>query len=96
VVRESDPEPRELQTVNADLVLWDRTRVKHRWPALDDAPFLWLTFVSWAAARRSRLIDPAITYEMWEADTLAIEAITDDDAAGDDAGRPTPPGPDQG
>jgi hypothetical protein len=87
-VRTSDETPIELQTTNADLVLWDRTRAKHKWPKIDEAPFLWLTFIGWAAARRSRVIGPELTYEAWESDVLAIEALDDDDE--DDTGRPTP------
>lgn len=67
----------EVQTTNADMVLWDRTRVKHRWPKLEDAPFLWMTFVSWAGARRSGLIPPEMTYETWEAKVLDIDVDSD-------------------
>lgn len=71
-------EPVEFQTTNADLVLWDRTRAKHKWPTFQDAPFLWLTFLSWAAARRTGAIEPDFTYERWEAETLDVAAIADD------------------
>jgi hypothetical protein len=87
----SDPAV-EFQTTNADLVLWDRTRAKHKWPTFQDAPFLWLTFLSWAAARRTGAIDPGYTYERWEAETLDVEALTDDDS---DA-LPTLPGHEPG
>jgi hypothetical protein len=93
VIRASDETPFEVQTINPDLVLWDRTRAKHKWPKIDDAPFLWLTFIAWAAARRSRVIGPEITYEAFEADTLAVEALEDDD---DETGLPTLPGPGPG
>lgn len=79
----------EFQTTNADLVLWDRTRAKHKWPTFQEAPFLWLTFISWAAARRTGAIEPAFTYEKWEAETLDVEALTD----GDDSPDPTQPEP---
>lgn len=93
IIRASDETPFEVQTTNADLVLWDRTRGKHRWPKIDDAPFLWLTFLGWAAARRSRVIPADLTYEAFEADALQIEALDDDD---DETGRPTRPGLDPG
>lgn len=89
VTRASDPEPVRLQTLNPDLVLWDRTRVKHKWPKFDEAPFLWLTFLTWAAARRTGLIDPSVTYEAWEADVTQVDTVdTDPD---DETGRPTLP-----
>lgn len=79
----------ELQTTNADLVLWDRTRIKHKWPKFDEAPFLWLTFLSWAAARRTGAIETGHTYERWEAETLDVSSTDDDEEAGD--GFPTSP-----
>jgi hypothetical protein len=88
VIRASDPEKElDIQTTNVDLVLWDRTRVKHKWPKFEDAPFLWLTFISWAAARRSGLIPPDTRYETWEADCLSVDASDDDD---DESGVPFP------
>lgn len=78
----------EVQTTNADLVLWDRTRIKHKWPKFDEAPFLWLTFLSWAAARRTGAISSDHTYERWEAETLDVSSRDDDDEAD---GFPTPP-----
>lgn len=80
-------EPLTVQTNNMDMVLWDRTRVKHKWPRLEDAPFLWFTFVSWSAAKRTGAISD-VTYEAWEKTVLDIDAETDDDDGGD-VGRPT-------
>jgi hypothetical protein len=77
-VRRDGVEPVEFQTTNADLVLWDRTRAKHKWPTFQEAPFLWLTFLSWAAARRTGAIESGFTYEKWEAETLDVEALTDE------------------
>ena len=78
----------EIQTDNRDLVLWDRTRAKHRWPKFDEAPFVWLTFLSWAAARRTGAIEAGYTFERWEADVIQVENI-DPDEDDDDLGRPT-------
>ena len=85
----------EIQTTNADLVLWDRTRIKHKWPGFQDAPFLWLTFLSWAAARRTGAIEPEFRYEKWEAEVLDVSALTDDEGD-DEMGDPIQlvPGPD--
>jgi hypothetical protein len=86
---EGHDEPLVLQTRNPDLVLWDRTRAKHGWPKFDDAPFLWLTFLSWAAARRTGSIPTDLTYEKFEASTLDVGTEEDDD--GGEVGRPFPP-----
>jgi hypothetical protein len=96
IVREGQPDL-ELQTINADLVLWDRTRFRHKWPPMSEAPFLWLTFISWAAARRIGAAGDSATYEAWESDVLEVEVLTDDDdGEGAEIGRPTPwvPAPD--
>ena len=94
VVREGY-DPLEVQTDNRDLVLWDRTRIRHKWPKMDEAPFLWLTFISWAAARRTGAIPADHTYERWADEVLEVGSTTDDDDADDD-GLPTEPGPDPG
>jgi hypothetical protein len=83
----------EIQSTNADLVLWDRTRYKHKWPPPTEAPFLWLTFTSWAAARRTGAIPSDLRFESWESDVLEVESLEDDD---DEEGTPTEPGLDPG
>lgn len=82
-------EPLEIQTDNRDLVLWDRTRIRHKWPKFDEAAFVWLTFISWAAARRTGAIDPAYTYERWESEVLEVSAVEQED---DELGNPTQAG----
>jgi hypothetical protein len=80
------PEVLELQCLNPDLVAFDRTRVKHKWPTPSDAPFVFLTFVAWHAARREGAIPTDLTYEGWEATTLDVQNMAeeeDDDATAD-------------
>lgn len=86
-----DEKTLDIQATNRDLVLWDETRVKHRWPKFDDAPFLWLTFLSWSAARRTGVISPDTKFEEWKNDVLDISNVEDDG----DTGNPTDaePGP---
>lgn len=96
IVKREHHDDVELQTTNADLVLWDKTRFKHKWPTVQDAPFLWLTFIAWAAGRRTGALPPDLKYEQFEAETLEVETVGDDepdDEPGDYAseyGRPTP------
>lgn len=80
----------EVQTTNADMVLWDRTRFKHKWPPVGDAPILWITFVAWAAARRTGAIDNEYVYERWETDVLECQILNPPED--DENGRPTLPG----
>ena len=81
-----------LQTNNADMVLWDLTRPKQRppWPASSDAPILWMTFLAWAAARRTGAIEPSMTWEIWRAEVLEVQPIPDDDAEEAGTGEPFP------
>jgi hypothetical protein len=89
VVRASEPDKAlDIQTTNVDLVLWDRTRLKHKWPKFEDVPFLWLTFIAWAAARRSGAIGQDVTYEAWERDVLSVDSSDADD----DSDAPFPEG----
>jgi hypothetical protein len=87
VIREGYDDLDEIQTTNADLVLWDRTRYRHKWPTLQDAPILWMTFIAWAAARRTGAIAPDYKYETWEIDVLEVRVLDDDEE--DEEGRPT-------
>ena len=80
----------EIQTANPDLVLWDMTRVRHKWPKFDEAPFLWLTFIAWAAAKRTEAIPADMTWDAWKAEVADAEALNVDTG---DAGRPTDAGP---
>jgi hypothetical protein len=73
------PEVIEIQTLNPDLIAWDMTRAKHRWPEIKDAPFKWLTFLAWHACRREQRIPRDLTYEEWEATTLNVSNLNDDD-----------------
>src|SRR5262245_2041887 len=93
-VQMADGSTLDIQTANPDLVLWDRTSVRHKWPTFQQANFLWLTFISWAAARRTGAIAPDFTYEEWEKNALGVEVL-DVDKDGPD-GRPIEPGPDPG
>lgn len=93
VLRSADGEPIEIQTSNPDLIRWDETRAKHKWPKFDEAPFLWLTFIAWAAARRQNLIGSDVTWEAWKTSTVEVSAVDTDD---DETGSPTGPGHEPG
>lgn len=90
VVR-ADTEDLEVQTANPDLILWDMTRVKHKWPKFEDAPFLWLTFISWAGARRLGLIPADHKWETWRDQVLDVADVNQDNPE-DELGTPTPAG----
>lgn len=91
VTRDGFPDPLEVQTDNRDMLLWEETRVKHRWAKFDEAPVTWLTFLAWSAARRTGAIPVELRWEEWRASVLDITAVDDD--AESEAGNPTDPGP---
>lgn len=93
-VKRDGHEDLELQTDNRDLLAWDRTRIRHKWPKFDEAAFLWLTFLSWSAARRTGAIEPGMTFERWESEVIDVATV--DDADDGDLGIPTPPGQEPG
>jgi len=77
-----------VTTGNPDLIAWDKTAARHKWPSFRDAPFMWLTFLAWHASRRQgRLPDPGMSYEKFEAAALRVTPDDDDtdDADDDDA-----------
>lgn len=83
----NDGTAHELQALNVDLVAWDRERGRHRdWPAAQDAPFLWSTYLAWHVMARLGLF--AGTMPAFELDAQQVEIIADDEGA--DAVDPFP------
>lgn len=76
------PEVIEVQTLNPDLIAWDMTRARHKWPDVREAPFLWLTFISWHACRREGRIPRELGYDDWAASTLNVANLDGDDEEG--------------
>lgn len=75
----------EVQTSNADLVRWDMTRAKQRWPSDPrDAPFLWLTFLAWAALKRTQTIPADTTWEAFSESTQSITNLDDEGQPSED------------
>jgi len=69
----------DVQCANPDLVRFDMTRGRMHWPEMREAPFLWLTFVAWAASKREHLIPEDVTWEAFnETDCVGIEALNVD------------------
>ena len=90
IIRDGQPDL-ELQTNNADMIRWDLTRPKQRppWPDFQAAPILWMTFLAWAAARRTGAIEDGYTWERWADEVLECRPLTEDPAA-DEAGMGAP------
>lgn len=74
----ADGEVLELTSANPDLVRFDITRNKHKWPDAEAAPILWMTFIAWAAARRTGVYTD--TWDKWSnEDCLELEVGDDED-----------------
>ena len=65
-----------VQTRNPDMIRWDQTRTAKKWPPFQDAPFLGMTFLAWAALTRESLL--AIPWDEFQKHCYACqEAKTD-------------------
>jgi hypothetical protein len=66
----------DLVVTNPDMVRWDMTAHKHKWPTMSDAPMLWATFVTWRAAVRTGVY--AGKWEDWmDTDCVSVEMEVD-------------------
>ena len=68
----------EVQTLNKDLLLWDRTRARRKWPQADEARNIWMTFIAWAALKREGQITD-MTVDQFEEQALSVAPTPDDD-----------------
>lgn len=70
----------EVQTLNPDLIRFDMTRAKHGWPDAQTAPFLWLTFIAWAALKREGAIPAELTWETFSGETcIGVTSVDRDE-----------------
>lgn len=82
----------DLRVTNRELIAWDMTRQKQKWPAWSDANFLALTFVAHRAALREKVTD--LTWTQWQESVEDIESLEVDPEV--DVTRPTRPAPEPG
>ena len=87
-VQLADGAEHQVKAINPDLVRWDRTRVLKKWPKHDDAPFLWMTFVAWAAMKRLGLVGADCGFDEFN-DELCV-SVTSDQVDSVDPTRPVP------
>lgn len=83
-----------VQALNPDMINWEETAARHGWKANTPAvaPFKWLTFLAWSAARRTGQIDQSVGWESFCANTAQVSDVSK--AA--DVAHPTDPGPGPG
>jgi hypothetical protein len=82
----------EATCANSDLVAFDITRPLRKWPAMQDAPVLYQTFIAWKALTRE-----SQTNLSWEAFvTNAVQVTTTKPEGGPDTADVDPTQPDHG
>lgn len=89
----------EVQCINFDMVMWERTRDKQKpkWPTMEEAPVLWVTFMAFQACRRLGEIPTDFTWERFEREAIGVTPVTDpDESEADESGTPIQPGVDPG
>ena len=86
----ADGEPFTVQALNPDMINWEETAARHGWTANTPgvAPFKWLTFLAWSAARRTGQIDQSVSWESFAATTAQVSDVS----GACDVARPTGPG----
>lgn len=63
----------DVQTENPDMIFFDLERARKKWPALTDAPFLWLSYLAYSKLKRSEQIPaPVPAFETWILDTSSV------------------------
>lgn len=86
-----------VQAMNPDLIRWDRMAARNGWPGATSAPFLWMTFLAWSAAKREGKLDPPdMSWETFgDERCIQVRNLTDELEPSDGV-DPTPPGPEPG
>ena len=79
-VHMSDGAVLTVQTLNKDLLNWDRTRAARKWPTAEETPSVWITYLAWTALTREGQI-PKMTLNEFEDQALSAqpEQPADDD-----------------
>lgn len=78
VTLQGNDKPVEVESTNPDRIKWDLAAAKYKWPSLQDAPFLGMSFIAWSALTRTGKYSGTWT-AFSETDCVEVEAVDDDD-----------------
>ena len=53
----------DVQTLNPDILKYEDTALKHKWPQMTEAPQKWTTFLGWRASIREGHIPQDLKWE---------------------------------
>jgi hypothetical protein len=79
----------DVQTLNPDILKYERNQAKYKWPGPSQSPLTWMTFIAWAASQREGLLPATVGWDVFQETCLEVS-----NPAGNVAADPTPPGPD--
>jgi hypothetical protein len=81
----------DVQTLNADIIRYEDTALKHKWPTMTQSPQRWTTFLGYRASIREGLIPQDLRWEEFfeNGPRVAVSVFVSDDVPVD----PTPPEP---
>ena len=87
----------EVNTESPDMVYFDLERAKRKWPVIQEAPFLWLSYLAYSKLKRTGEPVPP-TFDAWLPKTSRIDNLDADGQPSDEAetAGPTMPGPEPG
>lgn len=77
----------DVQTLNPDILRFERNQAKYKWPGPSQAPLTWTTYIAYAALQREGLIPASVTWDEFRVDCLEV-------AGPSMAADPTGPAPD--
>lgn len=66
-----------IQALNTDMCEWDRQRARNNWPKTEDAPFPWMNFLAWHAAKREGLFN-GMSLKDFETFALEVSVMTNE------------------
>lgn len=73
-----DAETTRVFPVTADLLRYDMTRERKKWPTPSSGPIFWLTYLAWSAMRREGETDLSFD-EFTKREDLDIEPVSEDE-----------------
>lgn len=62
----------DAQTLNPDLLRFERTATKHKWPSPSASPVTWLTFIAWAAGIREGQLPASMTWDQFTVECAEV------------------------
>ena len=67
-----------VETDNRDRIRWELACKREKWPTPTEAPFLWATYLAYAALKRSGELPSGMTFEEFSDATSHAEAAAVD------------------